>query len=490
MGESFNDLYKKVRNRLRAFSRRSVLAASLQGLHYKYSDRVDALRSAPWQMMLIVKWALQDSGMTDVGRPEISQLKFDGIRQFLWGFPECLVPHHIHSGSSFFRRIVYPQLQYQRGPTTGFVREAALVGRLPRAHSLRKMFEERTGLTPEQFLDFSFASYIAITVNEARAIRFRWFEAPRNEYGDAAFQSFLALVSRTYEEMIRFSRSGLDEFTPLARYPFIRDSDSIVVWHPVIFFRGMEGMVHSVLSEAGQDYIQPFSALFEAYVVSQLADIDAIKLSEPQQRELIGQKSKVVDGFMAFGGANVLVEVKAGIFRDSVMTTGDPAFFRTRTRALERAINQAWNVSTRIRQVEKSPQIIRNAAVDYLLVVTNWDMTVGTGATLREMYPEGELQYPNAESERYLPLSNVFFVSVDDWERLVEAILKDNLNLQTFLQACVERNSRRETAVFLFDQHLSASKVRDGRSKLVTQSIGESEKRLQEMVGKHSHASG
>jgi hypothetical protein len=58
--EDFLSVYKELRNRWRAFRPQSIVVAAMELLQEKVKDKVADLRRAPWQVLLLVKWVLQD----------------------------------------------------------------------------------------------------------------------------------------------------------------------------------------------------------------------------------------------------------------------------------------------------------------------------------------------------------------------------------------------------------------------------------------------
>lgn len=488
MPTAFNTLYMEFRNRLRAYRTSSIVEAAMHTLRHDFGDALENLRMAPWQVMLVVKWALQDKMGSDVGTIDVSSTQFDQLRQQLHEFPERMAGGAIESLSLFMRRHLHQQVAFQRQMSIGFAREAALLGTLPDNHALRQGFLERTGLTSEKYLDFALATYSAVVDQGRLDLSFNWFQALRRSFGEDDFRSYVALVSRDYHELRQFCRtlptkiprvaSEYFEFTPLSRFPFLRRADSLNCWHRMIFFRGMEGLVHSVLSEAGEAYIQPFSKLFEQHIVAELLTTGCEILDENQLRHLFGNDSQVPDALLSFPEANVFVEAKAGLFDESVMTVGNAEILSHKTKALRNAIMQGWAASTAIRSTGAAPAQARQAPFDYLLVVTNRELAASRGTLLAEMYPEGKLTYPNADVEHTLPLSRIYVLSVDDFERVVAAINSDHLSLPDLLAACVARDARPETAKFYFEQHLAAHTVRNGRSKVLNDALDRSAERL------------
>jgi hypothetical protein len=485
---TFNDLYKQFRNRLRPYKPFSILRAALTTLRAKSGDKLQDLKMAPWQVLLIVKWALQDKMAEDIGGRDISQLQFDGIRQKLYEFAEYMRSVPGLPLPLFFRRHVHQQIAFQREMSGGFVREAAMLGTLAEEHPLRQQFQARAGITPELFMDLALSTYPAIVLDNRMSLPFRWFSPLARIVGGASLESFYTLVARDYSQLRRFCRALPDqnprvaseyfESTPLRRFPFFRHGDGLECWHEMVFFRGMEGMVHSVLSEAGKAYIEPFSKLFESHVAREAFSAEFPSMNEDALRSLLGRDSKVPDALLSFPEANVLIEAKAGLFDESVMTIGNIQILSDRTKALREAIKQGWAASSVLRKTEAAPVQVRNAPIDYLLVVTNRDLETGRGTHLKEMYPDGKLAYPNAESAQFLPLERVYILSVEEFERLMSAVRQREVYLPKVLADCVEADAQPTSAKYFFEQHLTAQKIRLGRSDLVNRALDRSEERV------------
>lgn len=99
------------------------------------------------------------------------------------------------------------------------------------------------------------------------------------------------MFSRSLPECSRRVVSEFYEFTPFQRFPFLRTGQRLECWAPAVFFRGME---------AGSEYIQPFSRIFEDHVRSQLADIGVPMFSGTDLRAMIGHGPKLPDALISF----------------------------------------------------------------------------------------------------------------------------------------------------------------------------------------------
>lgn len=487
---SFNDAYKQWRNRARKYDPESIVHDALRLLCEPSVDQVTEIKKAPWLTMLAVKWVCQDRYLDRKHAHAITRQQLNVLRQQLWELPDKLdrsdrqtMPLRL-----FVRQLLRAQLGFQRGVTRSFVREAVLLAEQDEDHALRKLFREKSGLDVLDFIDFSLATFSAV-LDGSRTILDGYFVPLQKCYSSDAITSYQSAIARTFPELVSFCRSLPDanrkvasecfEFPVLTRYPFFRFDNRMVCWHPAVLYRGLEGFVHSVLSEAGQDYMERFSRLFEAHVVSQANEVPTRFIGEEELRSYIAADSQVPDGLLSFPGCNVFIESKAGLFDESVMTVANSELFAHKTRAVKRAVGQAWATSVSLREEGRAPPDVLNAETDYLLVVTNKELGTSRGTSFASMYPDGTLEYPSAEAERFLPLGRIYVLSVEDFERLTSAAAKNDLEIPAFLAACVKDDSEPTTSLMLFEQHLQRRGVLMQFCESVEKAIDASTTRLE-----------
>lgn len=461
----------------------------MQVLAEPTANRLEDMQRAPWQLMLLVKWVCQDRLADQQAHKNVSLADLNDLRQRLWEFPERadLGARHTLPVHLFLRQMLHAQIGLQRPTSPGFVREAALLAQQEPNHPLRRLFEKKTGINVLDFMDLAFATYVAILEGK-RAFSVGWFDPLRAAYSEPVIGAFVSNISRTFPELVAFCRglpssrrkvaSELYEFPVLSRYPFLRTGDTIECWHPAVFYRGMEGFVHSVLSEEGQDYMDRFSKMFERHVVAQARKLDVPFLDEQALQACITSGERVPDGLLLFPDCNIFIESKAGIFDESVMTVGHAEIFAHKTRALRAGVAQAWSASVLLRSGDRAPPGARDAKRDYLLIITNKELSASRGTTLASMYPPETLAYPTAEAARLLPLDHIYVLSIEDFERLMAGASAPGFNLPSFLDECVEADRKAETAVHFFDQHLDGQKVPRRNSELVTNALQDATARL------------
>src|SRR5690348_8438086 len=113
MTSAFNTLYEQFPNHLRPFQPQSIVNAAFATLREPARDKVESLQRLPWQIMLLVKWTLQDEECSDVGGRLVSRQEFDALRQRLLEFSE----HMERIAEGFWlsmRRLLHQQLPFQR----------------------------------------------------------------------------------------------------------------------------------------------------------------------------------------------------------------------------------------------------------------------------------------------------------------------------------------------------------------------------------------
>lgn len=491
----FNEAYKNWRNRTRNYDPQSIVHEALSLLCEPSQDGVAELKKAPWLTMLMVKWVCQDKYLDGKPGSAITRPQLNDLRQRLWELPDRLdrsdratMPLRL-----FLRQLLRPQLGFQRGITRSFVREAALLSEQAESYPLRKLFRERAGFDVLEFIDLSLATFGAI-MGGGRSLRDDYFHPLRTAYTDDIISSYQTSIARTLPELVAFCRSLPDanqkvaseyfEFPVLTRYPFYRLGNAMICWHPTVFYRGLEGFVHSVLSEAGHDYIERFSRLFERHVVNEAKKVPTQFIGEDELRNFIAADTQVPDGLLAFPGCNVFIESKAGLFDESVMTVGNNEVFAHKTRAIRTAVGQAWATATSLRAQRRAPAAILDTDTDYLLVITNKELGTSRGTSFASMYPAGTLDYPSAEAERLLPLGRVYVLTIEDFERLTSAAAKGDIEVPAFLATCVEDDDVPQDRVMLFEQHLNRRGVLMQFSDLVERAIDASSARLENALEK------
>ncbi len=488
---SVEQAVRRIRNQLRKYSARSVVDVALHELWTDRGSRLENLRAAPWIALLLVKWALQDR-MAHINLGErISIAVFDNLRQQVWDLPTAL--DGVRSGgnaTAMLRKLLQQQVEFQRAAGWGFLRWAALIARRPPNDALWQRFRETLGVTPDTYMDLSMALF-ASTMEGRRNISDRFFDPLLPSYGNAVGQFmnlFVRDLSALRDELQKPTaqevrgRAELAEFPYLRRFPFIRLSPSeVTCWHPLVLARGLEDAVHLRLSDYGERYTQPFSRIFESYVIELVLETIPDAVTEADYERALGANAAKVEALIREDGCNIMVEAKMALFTESVIVTDDPETVFRKTARVRDAVFQGWKVSGALSS-PVNPYHGGQQTENYLLVVTSRQLHLGYGDMLAKLYPSGKLAFPNEQAEHLLPLQNIFILSIEEFEDLMGGVHADGTSLSSLLRKAAADNSDPSTAKMYFSDHLRGNRRHGHQPALISQAIQNSENRLKKVL--------
>ena len=234
----------------------------------------------------------------------------------------------------------------------------------------------------------------------------------------------------------------------------------------------------------GAEFIEPFSRVFERHVLGEARSVGVPFFDEKAIKAWLPTESEVPDGVLAYESCNIFIESKAGLFDTSVMVAGHSTIFSHKTKALLKAANQAWAANEGARLSSAAPEIVKNAPVDFLIVVTNKELSAGKGSSVAGMYPEGKFAPPNSKAAQTLPLDHIYVMSIEDYESLMSATRLGEINLPEFLHGCVHRDAHPGTMLMFMRQHLQEMKIPTRLSGLVHDSTEAASRRLEKFLPK------
>lgn len=487
------DSYKGVMNRLRRFSAVSIVEAALQLMWNPPTEKVDELRTAPWLTLLLVKWALQDKSVGLRVGASIAPSEIDQLRQRLWDLQGVGVSEHQTPNVwLMLRSILHVQFEFQRSESWGFLRWPALYARLDYGSTNRKQFRDVMGMEPNAFLDLAYGLYAAVLARNM-PLTSDWLAPFRSKYGTD--------VDRMYELLVRDlptlraelqsdaaqrirGKQELYEFPYLRLFPLVRLRDGrIHCWHPLVFARGLEDAVHLRLSHLGKPYVDAFSRVFERYVTELATGCEMPSVDEARFKAKVGGDAPSVEVILSGNGCNILVEAKMSLFADDVLLQDDETAVFQKTKRLREGIRQGWRVGAILRDSSQCFDEQSKAEQDFLFLVTSRELLIGNGDALQRMYPSGTFDYPNEDAARRLPLSNVFIVSIEDFEHTMGCVVAGEIDLSKVLKEAALANQRADTARMFFSDFLGKYTKRWTQASALRQAREESELRVVTALG-------
>lgn len=481
--------YKAIRNRLRKYSAASIVDLVLRMMWNPPKDPIEELRNAPWLTLLVAKWALQDRGVSIRVGPQIPIEEMDRIRQELWdlqGRPDT------ENVFLMLRSLLHVQVEFQRRETWGFLRWPALYARLPHGHKCRQQFRLALGMEPNTFLDLAYSLYAAV-INKRVPFDGNWLSPWRARYGDDVDRVYDILardlpslrdeLQKEPAQRIR-GKHELYEFPYFKRFPLLRLRDgSFHCWHPLVFARGIEEIVHLRLSEQfGQDYTLSFSRVFENYVTELAADTAMRHITEAAYKAEVGGTAPSVEVILQGDDCNILVEAKMSLFADDVILQDNQTAIFNKTKRVRDGIGQGWRVGKLIREHAPFGSQFQKAQ-DFLLVVTSRQLNIGGGEMLQRLYAPGAFNYPDEDAAKRLPLTNVFVLSVEEFENVMGCVRAGEVDLSALLKEASIANQRGDTARMFFEDFLSKHTKQWTQPKVLEQARRDAEARMLATLG-------
>lgn len=483
---TYEETAKKVRNQLRPYNATSVVQRALTLINsVRNADIFDQLQTWPWITLLLVKLVLEDKMISFNTGENCPQNVFDRCRQELWDAQAGRDRFGSEGGDNMgnvylmLRSLLQAQLPFQKNISWDFLRWPALIARLAPDHPTRVQFVDRLGMAPEDFACLCFAAYYPALNNET-IFKLDFFEPLRPHFG-AALDRFLDEFSRDLAGLrtelrrqlgariaaneVARSRKELSEFPWLSNYPLLKISDRrLLVWHPIVFARGLESAVHKRLSERREDYAKHFSKVFEDYVLELLAEAGLCYLDEKTYKDGVGADNHAVEAIITSVDANVFIESKMTAYSDNLILSDRGPMVWQNLKRVREAMNQGWMVSSRLRGGDTPTWNCTSAIEDFLVIVTSQQMSCATGEHFRRMFKHdifeptqsalGKVRTPTTEQLERLPLKNIVITSIEEFEHLMGCVLKGEIDLVAFLREVAAAHSDPKTSVFFIDQLL------------------------------------
>lgn len=458
------EAHRSIVNRLRRYSATSIVDMAIYMMWNPPKPEIEELRSAPWLTLLLVKWALQDKGVSFRVGTSIPQFEFDRLRQQLWDLQGKVAGAKDKSNVwLMMRTILHVQVEFQRRETWSFLRWPVLYARLNPGSTSRRQFREVIGMEPNVFIDLAYGLYAAV-LDGKMPLGSDWLSPWRPTYGaavDRMYELFVrdlpglrAALQGDTAQRIR-GKQELYEFPYLRRFPFLRLRDGTLhCWHPLVFARGLEDAVHLRMSSLGKDYVDSFSRVFEQYVTELATGCGMAALTEADYKKMVGGEAPSVEVILEGEGCNIFVEAKMSLFADDVLLQDNETAIFQKTKRVRDGIKQGWRVGGQVRDEASGFGSRFTAEQDFLLVVTSRDLIIGGGDALQRLYSPRAFDYPDDQAKRRLPLSNVFILSIDDFENTVGCVAAGEVNLSILLKESAVANQDGQSARMFFSDFL------------------------------------
>jgi len=481
--EGFNSHYIRVSETIRKYDTLALVEFCLAYLHAPVKDQFQYLQRLPWLVLLLLKWTFLEKRAFKRGKKIPSLADFNDLLQLMHDFGKkdiSRLPDQYENIRLFFRAMAYQQFIFQQPiRLTSIARQKFYFGSISPDHYIRKTFLSLVGIDIPVFLDLSQALFIKFFDEKDRRVSIDWFASIRGAFSDKEVALFLGAISKSVNEM----RSALNardkdnfdlgrpvrspaeywEQTPLVKFPLIKTGKSYVCVDYHVLSRCLEGYVYSRLRENdAKVFMANFGPLFENYVERTIISTGLNFVSEFDIKNWYGHGSTTVDFVLEDADANIFIDAKGVEMSYQGKSTPDSEELAKwlETSALK-AIKQAHGLIQNIARVEVDQRLTLKKR-NYLIAVTYSELYVGGGRTLAEAVGEARLGILTAAvaPENRIPLENMFFMTIKEFDLLAEAVRKKEISLSEMLDYAVKAGEDPKTEKFEFLQHMYSAKIK------------------------------
>jgi len=200
--------------------------------------------------------------------------------------------------------------------------------------------------------------------------------------------------------------------------------------------------------------VNEFSRVYEGYVTELASGGGLPVLGESAFKAQTSGHAPAVEAIIEGDDCNILIEAKMSLFADDVLLQDNETAIYQKTKRVRDAIKQGWRVGELIRDPASGFGTRFQKGQDFLFVVTSRELNLGTGERMKRLYPPSKFDYPDAGAELRLPLSNVFILSIEDFERTMGCVAAGEVSLSTVLKDAVVANQRADTARMFFSDFI------------------------------------
>lgn len=463
---SARQIFKRIKRKIRRH-RVYDLLDSLQALLFQPdATKIEYLASIEyWHLLLLFKWVIQYGDYSEtteklpVGEGELADLLND-MKDL--SYKVFLIRTDVDR-FLLFRSMCYQQFWVQgfERVAFGLARQYELFAKLDKNHTFQRTFHKRFGISLSDFIEISFAVF-SLAQGRPRVLTADTFAAVHDAYGLKTIKRFLHSVSIPFQKIPLWLeslqtanggkytdlRSEFHEQTPFLRHPLIEAPEHFICVSPRVLEVSMSSIVFDMLREIDKsEFMGRFGNMFERYVEKSLRLSSCQFLNEQALMDHFKRSEgfKVVDFMVVDQGNTILIETKGIALPPEAMVAKQPGTLVSKSKhSLIKGIEQAFDVASRLADLERVGDTVLGTKETYLLIVTFKEMFVGNGETFRSFIAPDEIDkiIRDAGAKEWIPMSNIFFISVDELDLMLGYLAKGSHTFSEFLEHAKKQQSK------------------------------------------------
>lgn len=258
--------------------------------------------------------------------------------------------------------------------------------------------------------------------------------------------------------------------SPLLKAPLLRDDNFYVVYYPPLIFRALEEVVYRTLRSADPAaFMQKFGPIFEKYVGRCLTEANLAFETEKELTSRLPGNSKIIDFLISEADCNILIDAK-GVEPSTLgrVATDVIQVYRSLKESAMKAIVQGMQTAQRLTPAQG--QINKES---YLIVVTFEPLYLGCSSELGATFGTVLTSTIQREIGATLPfpLENVFFLSIAEFEMLLQAVRSGATTIPQALRFAKTADANPRTQRFNFGMHLDEMKATGDRLPFIEEGL-------------------
>ena len=334
-----------------------------------------------------------------------------------------------------------------------------MFGNLPKDHPHYVMFKQITNLSVDDFIDLSTYLICEILNNKKKskktislfAEEFSRIEAG---YGSKTIRNFLDSISislddgRTWlHQHSKYYDNISEEYfeqSPFMRYPLIKVGNTYLIISEIVLETALSTFVADVLRDHDTHwFMRGFGSMYEGLLNCSLSSIGVDFVTETDLVQHFGHRKglKLVDFVVSDKGCNIFIEAKGVSLRWDVMVTDLPERIAKRSdTSIEKGIRQAYSLAANLLPGTNIGGIEVGSGDNYLLLVTFKDTYLCNGQFYYNNIDSSVIDeiIANEGKGELIPLSHIFFISVDELEILLGQVAHGSKTLSEWLSSAVD----------------------------------------------------
>lgn len=467
---SFSTSAEKIRHSLKKYTKNSIIHGEIRRLSKPTSESVEETKKMPWLSFLLIEWLYQVEEASDAIdatdkdlynilnsmyklQNEASNFKdsvniYLALRRMLLGQLWCqLTPLHHH-----FTLIRLYSLMIIDGKTPYF----------------EKTFKKITEIELFDFFQLSlwlsFASVHQKGIIKYEQILKEFYPKYTTHYlakilklvsgGSAKLREVMSTVKTPKISPERYFASP-----KLLDVPFFKFEDRLGSLHSSVTCKGLAEFVLNIFKTNDHEkFRNHFSRHFEAYVGIVIDESKLTYINESNIETIYkanGLKGKVIDFLLTEINSSIFIDAKAIEPPAKIMVSDNPKIIRQRLKgSFTKGIEQSFECAKLLigcKEVQLSKRENR-----FVIVVTHQDFYLSSGASLREHISNDFFSDLIAKYGDHIPIENVHFFSIEDFEGIMLMCSDHSIELPEFLRFCSAQDSQPQTRKFDIRQHLQS----------------------------------